>query len=716
MYEDKKSADPESQTGERAYWSGEIEKAKKRFNNFWDAGDNTIDAYRMQKSDGNEVVSKDRYNILYSSTETIRPNLYAQRPTVRIKMRNRDAQNPQAKAMAKLLEGCIEYVIEEEDIDQVMESAVEDYLLPGLGIAWVRYEPTIEDTKDDKGVVTSKLLDEMVKIDYIYWQDFLVGMARHWKSVPWIAKRTYLTKEAASARFGKEKAAGLSYSTRETTRRESDAGSDTVEIWEIWCKTSKSVYWYCESYPTDLLDKKADPLKLKYFYPCPRPLRAISNTRTFVPRALYTQYKSQADTLNVLTKRIRLLGEALRVVGVFDGSQAKLADLLNPAAGNRMIPVDSWAAFAQSGGIKGNIEWLPIEQVVQTLVALQGAREVCKAEIYEVTGFSDIVRGVSKASETLGAQNLKANWAGARVRKMQKEVQRFARDVIAIVGEIISEHCSPETITMFSGISVPTPEEIQANPEAQMQMQSLQGALEMVRNEAKRLATVDIETDSTIMADEEAQRKDRMEFLGAAGAFLQQAVPAMQTTPELGPLLGAMLMFTVRTFPASRPIEEEFEKVQRVLEARGQQPQQGNKEGEAQAQSAQAVAQIKAQTEQAKISTQAQMEQQKEQNRHDEALAELALKEREVTVKEQELQLKMRELDLKMKDTDIRLQAQQLAESQAEHTVQMDMFEFEQEQERMRTQFALDKESMDADAEAAETAAMEASEGPTDDD
>ena len=707
MYENKASKDPEKQTGERAYWSEEITKAKRRFQTFWDAGDTVIDAYRMQKSDGNEVVSKDRYNVLYSSTETIRPNLYAQRPTVRIKMRNRDANNPQSKMMARLLEGSIEYVIEEEDIDEVMESVVEDYLLPGIGVAWVRYEPNIEDTKDKEGDVSSKLLDEMVKIDYIYWQDWVCGTARNWKTVPWVAKRTYMNKEQAIKRFGAETARGLSYLTRETTKRDADVGSDTAEIWEIWCKTSKSAYWYCESYPSDLLDKKEDPLRLKNFFPCPRPLRAIANTRSFVPRALYSQYKTQADTLNVLTKRIRLLGEALRVVGVFDGSQQKLSDLLNPASGNRMIPIDSWAAFAQAGGIKGNVEWLPLDQIVQTLVQLQQAREVCKNEIYEVTGFSDIVRGVSKASETLGAQNLKANWAGARVRKMQKEVQRFARDVIAIVGEVISEHCEPATVAMFSGVDMPTAELVQANPQALAQMQNMQTALQMIRVEAKRVATIDIETDSTIMADEEAQRKDRMDFLGAAGAFLQQAVPAMTATPELGPLLAAMLMFTVRTFPASRPIEEEFEKVQQVLETRGQQPQQGNKEGEAQAQSAQAVAQIRAQTEQAKISTQAQMDQQKEQNRHEEALAELQLRDREVTVKEQELQLKARELEIKMSDADVNVQAMQLEKSKAEHSAQMDIFEYQQENDRMNLEDERAREEAAATAFAAENESIE---------
>jgi hypothetical protein len=343
-----------------------------------------------------------------------------------------------------------------------------------------------------------------------------------------------------------------------------------------------------------------------------------------------------------------------------------------------MIPIDSWAAFAQAGGIKGNVEWLPLDQIIQTLVQLQQAREVCKNEIYEVTGFSDIVRGVSKASETLGAQNLKANWAGARVRKMQKEVQRFARDVIAIVGEVISEHCEPATVAMFSGVDMPTAEQVQANPQALTQMQNVQAALQMIRVEAKRVATIDIETDSTIMADEEAQRKDRMDFLGAAGAFLQQAVPAMTATPELGPLLAAMLMFTVRTFSASRPIEEEFEKVQQVLETRGQQPQQGDKGGEAQAQSAQAVAQIRAQTEQAKISTQAQMDQQKEQNRHNEALAELQLRDR-----------------------------MQLEKSKAEHSAQMDIFEYQQENDRMNREDERAREEAAANAIAAENESIE---------
>src|SRR5215469_7999149 len=447
----------------RAYWSAEIERARKRFYTFWEAGDRVVDEYRIQKADGNDAVSQDKYNILYSSTETIRPNLYSQTPLPRVVLRSKDTATDPARAAAVLLEGCLSYVMNEEDIDELMDQAVEDYLLPGLGVAFVRYEANFTDDIDPitGGPIPDPtnpkqnqqiLLDEMVKIEYVYWQDFVCGVARSWKEVPWVAKRLYLTKEEAVRRFGTEKASQLNYVSREAGNRDRDNPSDTAEAWEIWSKSNKMVYWYAESFPGDLLDIKPDPLKLKNFYPCPRPLRAISNTRTFVPRALYSQYKSQAQTLNVMTKRIRLLGEALRVVGLFDGSQAKLADVLNPAAGNRMIAVDSWATFAQNGGIKGSVQWVPIDIIVQVLTQLQAAREVAKTEIYEITGFSDIQRGVSKASETLGAQNIKTDWATARVKKMQGEVQRFVRDLIALAGEIIAEHCDPVTIAIFSGV------------------------------------------------------------------------------------------------------------------------------------------------------------------------------------------------------------------------------------------------------------------------
>lgn len=644
------------------HWGKEIERAKKRWRTFWEAGDVVVDSYRLQKSDGNEAASKDKYNILYSSTETIRPNLYGQEPKTRVTLRNKDQASDTARAGSLLLEGCLEYVKQAEDFDDLMDSATEDFLLPGLGTAWVRYEANFGDKTDDAGnpipveggkkdEYQQELLDEMAKCEYVYWQDFLMGICRSWKQAPWVAKRLWLTKADATKRFGTDKANSLKYMERDTIGRDMDNPSETAEAWEIWDKVTKTVYWWAEGV-ADLLDTKPDPLKLKDFFPCPRPMRAISNTRSFVPRSLYSQYKSQAETLNVMTKRIRLLSEALRVVGLYDGSQVKLNDILNPTAGNRMIAVDNWAMFAQNGGINGVVMWLPIDQIVKVLAELLKAREICKAEIYEITGLSDIIRGVSKASETLGAQNIKSNWASSRVKKMQKEVQRFARDIISLLGEIIAEHCAPETIAIFSGLEIPTGEQVQADPAVQAKVKLFTDACAFIKNEARRVSSIDIETDSTLMVDDAQDKTDRAQFLAAAGAFLQQAVPAMEATPELGPLLGAMLMFTVRSFPSARIMEDEFENVQKAMASRAQQPQDTDKDGKkaaaaAAAQKTQQDGQIRQQELAQKGQAEAaknQRELQAEQNRHNEKMAEIALRNRELAYKESELTLKQGDL------------------------------------------------------------------------
>lgn len=653
-------------------WQDEITKALKRFRTFHEDGDATVDAYRQERADNNRIISKDNFNILYSSTETIRPNLYAQRPTVYVKRRSVDRAGQTALDATLLLEGNIKYCVDEFcDFDGVMESAVEDLLLPGLGTAWVRYEPTFGEQKGpdgkpilgEDGKPLQEKVGEKVFTEYTYWKDFITGFGRTWDTLPWIARRWYMTKTEATKRFGAEKANKMSFTAKggssETDKSRDDDPSPQAEGWEIWDKINKRAYWYCDSYVEDLLDVQDDPLQLRNFFPCPKPLRAISNTRTFIPKGLYSVYKPQAEQLNSLTKRIRLLTEALRVVGMYDGATLELATILNPTLGNKMVKVDNWASFMQQGGMKGSVEWLPLVDVVNALQQLLTAREVCKNEIYEITGFSDIVRGVSKASETLGAQNIKANWAGARVKKTQKDVQRFARDLLALIGEVISEHFDLATMVEYSGLDIPSPEQLEADPakkaEAAQFLERFKAAHELLRNEGRRCAIVDIETDSTIMADEQIERQDRTAFMASAASFLQQAVPAMQVAPQLGELLGALLMFGVRTFPTARPVEEAFMRLQQEISGGGMQmndpkaKEGGGDKGAGAAQTAQIKGQTDMQLQQGEASIAAadrtseeqiaaaklDFEREKENNRHAEAMRKLEIEGGKLAITQQ---------------------------------------------------------------------------------
>jgi hypothetical protein len=87
------------------------------------------------------------------------------------------------------------------------------------------------------------------------------------------------------------------------------------------------------------------------------------------------------------------------------------------------------------------------------------------------------------------------------------------------------------------------------------------------------------------------------------GAFLQQAAPMAMQYPDMRGLLGGIMMFTLRTFSASRPLEKTFEQFQQTLAAMPPTPPPDQKDnGQAtaqiQAQASLQAAQIKAQTEQ----------------------------------------------------------------------------------------------------------------------
>ena len=72
--------------------------------------------------------------------------------------------------------------------------------------------------------------------------------------------------------------------------------------------------------------------------------------------------------------------------------------------------------FAEKGGIKGQVDWLPIEQVAAALSQLRDYRTELLSLLYQVTGMSDIMRGSTQQGETATAQAIKAKFASTRVQ------------------------------------------------------------------------------------------------------------------------------------------------------------------------------------------------------------------------------------------------------------------------------------------------------------
>jgi len=291
----------------------------------------------------------------------------------------------------------------------------------------------------------------------------------------------------------------------------------------------------------------------------------------------YTLYQDQAMELNVLADRIDGLIKALQVKGVYDASIPELARLMTEGGNTDLIPVKNWSAFAEKAGLAGAIDIIDLKPIADALKQAYLAFAQVKEFIYEITGLSDIVRGQSNANETLGAQQIKQNFVGLRLKDMQMGVAQFAAETLAIKGQIICGKYSPETIAKIA-----CAEQLSESDQQYVQpaLALLVGPERMMNPEAKqgpnptRQFRIGIASDSLVQMDEQSEKENRMEFLRATGEFLKQAFPVIQQSPQAAPLLVQMLKFGVTAFKVGRTIEGDFDLALDQLKKQAAQPQQ----------------------------------------------------------------------------------------------------------------------------------------------
>lgn len=101
---------------------------------------------------------------------------------------------------------------------------------------------------------------------------------------------------------------------------------------------------------------------------------------------------------------------------------------------------------------------------------------------------------------------------------------------------------------------------------------------ELLKDAVTQRFLIDIETDSTIAADENAEKAARTQVLEAISKFVVAWMPIVQASPELLPLAGQMLLFAVRAFPTARDLEEAIEQAMDKMQQASGQPKPPNPE------------------------------------------------------------------------------------------------------------------------------------------
>ena len=568
--------DQEKLLGPALYWQNELEKADQFERDWRERGMRVVERYRDER-EGRALIgpSNTRFNILWANTETLKGALLARMAEPDVRRRFPDP-NPAAREVAILLERALSYGLDVYDGITPMKAALEDYLLPGRGVVWVVYEPVIikekikievdgEDVALDEVEEIERLGDQRCRFEYVHWQDYRESPSRRPEDVTWRARRHLFTRDDLIGRGFKD-AHEIPLNWMPDTN-EDNADYEEIynraEVWEIWCKVTRKRLFIATGYK-DVLAEDDDPYELEDFFPTPTPLIAVRTNNTSIPVPEFTLYQDQADELDRVTNRITYLIEGLKRRGVYDASVPELAQLAM-AGDNDFVPSDNFASLAQKGGLAGAFQTEDISQVSAVLNGLYTQRMQVLQVIYEVTGISDIIRGGgTKASETATAQQLKAQYGSMRLRRRQDEIEKYIRELYRIKAELIAENYEPEILQRVTGMEV-TDE-----------------MLEIMRNDKLRNYQIDVETDSTVFADEEETKRTRMEFASVFGDYLIKAIEATRAAPEITPIAFEILKFVAGAWQIGRNFEDVINEteatVMQQLQAMQQQPPQPSPE------------------------------------------------------------------------------------------------------------------------------------------
>lgn len=615
-------------------WLGQIANALSREKNFRNSAHKIVENYE------GKLTNADPFAILYSNTETLAPSVYNARPVPIVSRRFKDA-DPLGKASSEVGTRLLKFLIEEETMDydpfdDLMTSAVINALVTNRGVTRFKYHANVIEQEEAVYYENECIYGEEVR-----WDKFFHGYARTWKKVPWIGFEHDMSPAEFSAEFPDVKP------TKEAPKREDgESSSETkgvqiVKVYEIWDKASKKVYFISPAHKEGFLREIDDPLGLKGFFPVPRPLNFHKKISTLIPTPLYVHYEEQAKELNELTRRLRAVIKACKVRGFYDNTIDGIDKLLE-AEDNVLLPIENRQAMPDNMGLDKMLWLMPLNELVQTAQTLYQAREQCKQVIYEITGISDILRGASVASETATAQNIKNQWGTLRLKKAQKEVQRYVRDCLKIMLELAVSNLEINTIRQMTNLQFPTAEEKmqleaqaeglisqaqaagqppQLPPEIQQTLSapSWEEIIGLLKNDVLREYRVEIETNSTIDAEAANDKQEIAELLNALSQFMNGIAPLVQQGSMPYDVAKQILLAVCRRYTFGEQLEDALNSMQ------APEPQ-SNPEDEAKAKLAEVEmqrAQMEFQMEQAR----SQQELQLSQAEHAMKLEELNLKQ-----------------------------------------------------------------------------------------
>ena len=531
-----------------AYWIEKIKKEEKAHASWRKAAEEAECEYFDKNSEG----KKQLFNLFYSTINTLHARLYSRTPAPDVRRRyDLEGQGGQtAKQAAMLIERALGFTLDTTAFHANADRCVADFLIAGCGVPWVEYDATVTEGEMGPEISSQKTL-----LKHVPWKRFHWEPGKDWEDVDWVARDHYLTKREVKEQYKADP--DSEGKSKPDDKGASDTYAQTFRVSEIYYRPKRTVYVIGWDFD-EPLEVRKDELALEGFYPCPRPMFANIASREMCPTPDHHFSATAYAYINKLVQRIHTLTGQIKAAGFYDAQMKELSGLQSASDGD-YIPVSNLAERLASTGVTDFskvVATLPLTEKVTVVRELQQLLLTEKARLDEQNGISDIVRGSTDPNETAAAQGIKNNWANLRLARKMGEVSRCLRDAFRIMAEIMSEHFTPDTLYLMTGMQ-PTPD-----------------VMQMVKSDLGRALAIDVETDSTVAMEDDTEKQQRVEFLNYVTPFLQNMLPAIQQGLLPADVGKELLKFALQTFKHGRALEDAIDAAPDTMQQLAQMTQQ----------------------------------------------------------------------------------------------------------------------------------------------
>jgi len=554
------------QSSEQKTWLKRIKAEQKCHKDFRERAEKVEEIFRRDTGD------EELYVPLYWQVVNIEHvGVYSNQPVPDVRPRN-DPQNPVMRDVAQIISRGLSYCVDQPSFDENMHRAVDDYLAMGLGVPRVKVDSIIETNTIDVPIFEDQMVanpsdpmgsmpqvfppqmqsvqvgteqqqedttkDQSIRWEYVPWSCFGYEPTNNWKHCDWEYFRHKMTQKQIIERWGEPVAAS----------KGDDAGKQktnsylkkTYDIYEIWDKKNRQVLFLAEG-EDEILETIDDPLELLGFFPNPCPMMMNLPSDELIPQSDYDYIEAYDVEINRLQMRRMGLLDQLRATGAYDAGLPELADMMENEDGEYTSVANLLPRLAAAGGKEALFYHLPLTEKAGVIQQLTEQIQFVRSQVDEVLGISDIVRGVTAASETATAQEIKGRWVGVRLTRKRETVQYTVREMMRITSQLLVSHITPENLQRMT------------------QMEITDQTIQILNDDILMEFAIDIETDSTVAKDEFREMETKQEMLNGVAQFSQAVLPMVAQNQMPAGIASAILRSALKPYAKyDRNLEQEM--------------------------------------------------------------------------------------------------------------------------------------------------------------